>query len=156
MRISWVERGVFAAGGIPLSKNDVEQLHQQGIRAILTLTELPLTHQREITSALLTQSDITAFHFPIVDQFPPEAEKVAEAVAFMDQMKGENRPVYVHCHAGIGRTGTMLHVYYLSHGLSLDEAREKVKTGKFTSQFFMLSETQQAFLEAFAAKFTSE
>lgn len=155
MRISWVEPRILAAGGIPLSKTDVDDLHQQGIRAILTLTELPLTHQREITSALLTQSDITTFHFPIVDQFPPEAEKVAEAVAFIDRMKGENRPVYVHCHAGIGRTGTILHAYYLSHGFSMEAAKEKVKAGKFTSQFFMLSETQQAFLEAFAAKLTS-
>jgi atypical dual specificity phosphatase len=150
MKIAWIEAAKLAAGGIPLGLGDLEDLHQQGIRAIVTLTEPPITNQREITPEVLSQLDIEAFHFPIVDQYPPEAERVADGVRFVDQMMAQGRPVYVHCHAGVGRTGTFLHAYYLKKGSSLDEAKAKVKAGKFTSQFLMLSDTQRAFLEQFA------
>ena len=152
MRISWLEEKKLAAGGIPLGVGDLEDLQRQGIRAIVTLTEPPITNQREITFEVLSQLDIEVFHFPIVDQYPPEAARVADGVRFVDQMTMEGRPVYVHCHAGVGRTGTFLHAYYLEKGSNLDEAKAKVKTGKFTSQFLMLSNTQRAFLEEFAAE----
>lgn len=150
MKIDWIEDAKLAAGGIPLGLGDLEDLHRQGIRAIVTLTESPITHQREITPEVLRHLDIEAFHFPIVDQFPPQVEQVADGVRFVDQMMAEGRPVYVHCHAGIGRTGTFLHAYYLAKGASLEEAKAKVKASKLTSQFLMLSDAQRAFLEQLA------
>ena len=45
----------------------------------------------------------------------------------------------------------MLHAYYLAEGLDLAEAKIKVRTRKPSSQFFMLSDAQKAFLETFAA-----
>lgn len=146
-----MEAGVLAAGGIPIGQSDLEDLCAKGIRAILTLTELPITNQREITPELLAKSDVMVLHFPIIDQHPPEIERVAHALEFIDQMRAEGRPVYLHCAAGIGRTGTMLHAYYISQGFSLDQAKEKVKTHKLTSQFLMLSDTQRAFLEQLAS-----
>jgi protein-tyrosine phosphatase len=66
-------------------------------------------------------------------------------------MKAQGKPILLHCHAGSGRTGTMLHAYYLAEGLDLAEAKIKVRTRKPSSQFFMLSDAQKAFLETFAA-----
>lgn len=117
---------------------------------MVTLVEHPLTIQKEITPDVLDKMGLTCLHAPIKDQHPPDAAVAEMVVQFIDQMKAQSRPVYVHCHAGIGRTGTMLHGYYLTQGLSLEEAKTRVRAGKPSSQFLMLSDTQRVFLEEMA------
>lgn len=75
MKISWIEPQRLAASYIPLGANDIQSLYAQGIRAILSLTEQPLTALREITPDLLTGLDLTYFHVPIPDQHPPTREQ---------------------------------------------------------------------------------
>ena len=150
MRITWVEPGSLAASGIPLGVKDLRSLYEQGIRAIVTLTEHPLTVQKEITPQVLADIGLTCLHAPIVDQYPPDVATVQDTTQFINQMIAQGQPVLVHCHAGIGRTGTMLHAYYLAEGLSLVEAKAKVKASSPTIQFIMLSNTQKVFLEDFA------
>lgn len=150
VKINWIEPGVVAASGIPLGVKDLQSLYEQGIRAIVTLTEHPLTVQEEITTQVLAEIGLTCLHAPIVDQYPPDMATVRETAQFINQMKAQGQPVLLHCHAGVGRTGTMLHAYYLAEGFSLEEAKAKVKTYKPSSQFFMLSDAQKTFLETFA------
>jgi len=151
LKINWVDPGVLAASGIPLGIKDLQSLREQGIQAIVTLTEHPLTVQEGITPQVLEAMGLICLHAPVVDQCSPGEATVWKAAQFVDRMKARNKPVLIHCHAGIGRTGTMLHAYYLAEGLSLDEAKVKVKAAKPTSQFFMLSDDQRKFLEDFAA-----
>jgi protein tyrosine phosphatase len=68
----------------------------------------------------------------------------------IDQMKADGRPIFIHCHAGVGRPGTILHLYFLAQGFSLDEAKAKVKTAR--PQCTLLSEKQRAFLADFASR----
>lgn len=151
MKISWIEPDFLAASGIPLDKKDLVSLKNQGICAIITLTEYPLTKQKEITNKLFDELDITPYHIPIVDHQPPKSvDVVDELKSIIDGMRMQSKPVLVHGHAGIGRTGTMLHAYYLASELSLDEAKQKIKLVRPMSQFFMLSNDQQKFLEQFA------
>lgn len=151
MRISWIEPDQLAASGIPLGRDDMESLYQQGIRAIITLTEPPLTNQTEITEKLVSHLGISLFHLPLVDQHPPEdVAMVDELKSIIDGMKAQSKPVLLHCHAGIGRTGTMLHAYFIASGLSLEEAKQKVKSARQMSQYFMLADAQQQFLEELA------
>ena len=150
MRVNWIEPGTIAAGGIPLGLKDLQSLQAQGIRAIVSLTEHPLTIQTAITEPRLAELGLTYLHIPITDQYPPDRPAVRETARFINRMKAQGQPVLLHCHAGIGRTGTMLHAYYLLQGLSLEAAKAKVKAGKPSSQFIMLSDTQKAFLEELA------
>ena len=150
MKIEWVEPGVIAAGGIPVGIQDLRSLHDQGIRAVVTLVEHPLTTQTKITSNILDEIGLVCLHAPIKDQHPPDMATVKMVGQFIDRMRAQRCPVYAHCHAGVGRTGTMLHAYYLTQGLSLEEVKEKVRAGKPSSQFLMLSDAQRAFLEKVA------
>ena len=151
MKISWIEPDVLAASPLPMDSVDIRSLHEQGIRAIITLTESSVTSQRTITPALLDDLGITNFHLPIEDYLNPTNEQVAEAVAFIDRMQAENKPTLIHCYAGQGRTGTMLHAYYLTKGWSLDDACKHVSEMRPICVFRDLSHEQQTFLRDFAA-----
>jgi atypical dual specificity phosphatase len=147
LRFSWIVPGVLAAGSIPFSAKDIRSLHQQGIRAIVSLTIYPLTTSRDITSDLFNELDITYFHSPVQDNYPPDLVQARKIIQFIAQMETEGRTTYIHCHAGVGRTGTILHAYFLNQGLSLEEAREQVKSCRI--QCILLSDEQKSFLKEF-------
>lgn len=144
MKISWIEPNLLAASAIPIDAKDLQSLHDQGLRAIISLTEQPLTIFKSISMELLKKIDIIYLHVPVPDQHPPTMEQAHAIVQFIEAMRTQQRPVLVHCHAGIGRTGTILHLYYIAQSLSFDQANDMVKRRRPYSA--MLSSRQQAFL----------
>ena len=147
MKFDWIEPGVLAASSIPFNAKDIRSLHQQGIRAIVSLTSHPLTTLRDVTPDLFNELDITYLHAPIRDHYPPDLAQAQRIIDFITRMKTEQRPTFIHCHAGVGRTGTMLHAYFLAEGLSLEEAKTRVKSRRI--QCMLLSERQKSFLKEF-------
>jgi atypical dual specificity phosphatase len=153
MKLSWIEPHMLAASGIPLDAKDLRSLRAQGIRAILSLTEHSLLIFREITPTLLADLDMTYLHVPIPDQHPPTAEQAQQILHLITMMRAQHRPLFVHCHAGVGRTGTILHLYYLAQGFSWDETKAKIRATRV--QCLLLAEEQQAFLRAYTTATTS-
>jgi len=49
MKISWIEPDVLAASAIPIDAKDLQSLHDQGVRAIISLTEQPVTSFKSIS-----------------------------------------------------------------------------------------------------------
>jgi atypical dual specificity phosphatase len=100
-----------AAGPVEVLDADLAWLQQQGIAAILSLTETPLDEE------VLTRHGFASLHLPVVDLTPPAPEQLHEALAFIDHHRAHGRPVAVHCLMGQGRTGTVLAAYLIRTGL---------------------------------------
>ena len=115
----WVLPGELAGMAFPLPHSWYE-LRLEGVRAVVTLTGEPPTDP--------TEHGLTWLHHPIVDFGIPDPAGLERTIAWMKAEVEEGRPVVVHCHAGLGRTGTVLAAYLgRVHGVQAGAAIEKVR-----------------------------
>lgn len=121
----WVIEGRLLAGCYPGGKrpNDVERrlgaLLAAGFDSFIDLTEpgeLP-------PYQLYLPGHVRYARKPIPDHgVPRQAAQMGEILAELDAALAEGRRVYVHCRAGIGRTGTVIACHLAAGGLDGDAA----------------------------------
>ena len=70
-----------------------------------------------------------------------------EFVRFVNEQRKIQRPVAVHCEAGLGRTGTMLALYLIAEGQSAETAIRKIRE---VEKVAVETTGQIQFLEEFA------
>lgn len=121
--------------------DDLAWLREQGIGALLTLTEEPLPLDA------LARHDLDGLHIPVLDMSAPTPRQFEEALAFIDRMRAAGRAVAVHCLMGQGRTGTILAAYLIRAGASADEAVTRVRA---VCPNAVCAPVQQGALRAFA------
>ncbi len=66
-------------------------------------------------------------YLPTIDDDAPTIEHLEQGVAFIEQAINNNQKVYIHCAGGIGRAPTMAVAYFISQGMSLNNAIALIK-----------------------------
>jgi protein tyrosine/serine phosphatase len=109
----WIEPWL-ARGGEP-NPAGYKWLHDTGIKTVVNL------RAEDDTEAALDQSlGLAHVQVPVVDNHAPSLQQALDWLAFC--ATASNRPIFVHCQSGHGRTSTFCILVRLAQGVALDEA----------------------------------
>lgn len=128
-------------GGQPTEKG-FEKLKAMGVTMVVNLRL-----EDDDEEPLVRRLGMTPVWLPIPDTCAPTQEQVAK---FHELLARPNEKIYVHCSAGIFRTGTMVATYRLKKGQPWADTFAEMKAIGFDPEWLM-ADTEVAFLEAYAA-----
>ena len=133
----WVLPGRLLAGEYPgaadeqTAKKRLSALLDVGIRTFVDLTDEDDINEGSksvqtycsLLRALMEnrRTEVTYMRVPIPDQTVPSVWTVRCILDVVDRSIADENPVYVHCWAGRGRTGTVVGCYLKRHGLASDQ-----------------------------------
>ena len=115
------ERRLNSGGALNAYDDELPELYSAGIRAVVGLLNIPSD------AAVFETAGFAFLCLPVPDGGPPTLEQATEFVRFVNEQRQVQRPVAVHCEAGLGRTGTMLAVYLIAQGDSAEAAIRRIR-----------------------------
>jgi len=113
----WVLPGRLLAGAHPAVHLDA--LLDAGIDSFVDLTR---THEAAAPYALELRGRAHWHGYAITDYAVPRERLMRDILAAIDTELARGARVYVHCHAGVGRTGTAIGCWLVEQGLVGEEA----------------------------------
>lgn len=131
----WVIPGKLLAGPNPGAWNEaqarqrVRRLLDLGVTFFIDLTESSESrgyHDLLNSEAMAMRREATYRQMSIVDMDVPSHDHMAAILDMIDMAINRGRTVYVHCMAGLGRTGTIVGCYLVRHGMAGDEALDEI------------------------------
>lgn len=115
------ERRLNLGGALAAYDDELPELYSAGIRAVVSL--LNITSD----AAIFESAGFSFLSLPVPDGGAPTLEQAEVFVRFVEDQRKAQRPVAVHCEAGLGRTGTMLATYLITQSASAEEAIQRIR-----------------------------
>jgi protein-tyrosine phosphatase len=132
-------RGIPFMTGIPIMKFSQitpeiyvgAQHHQAGKRKLERLGINGAVNMRvEFDDAAHSLALEHYCHLPTVDDTAPTLEHLQQGIDFIRRVTAGGGKIYIHCAGGIGRAPTMAAAYFISQGLSVDDAITLIKESR--------------------------
>jgi len=101
-------------GGLDASLRMILQEHQISTIIDLTCPSDGVTQPLDELSAALPNLEVHSF--PIPDMGVPSQPLLLAILDAIDAARSQRRNIYLHCVAGIGRSGTIIACWYIRHG----------------------------------------
>ena len=140
--LTWVT-SQLAVGHAPMSYEELHSIREQSIDGIVNLCgEYCDLHQ------IQKDFGFEVYYLPVQDNEAPSLQEVEKALQWLDEAIYLEKKILVHCHFGIGRTGTFVTSYLLRRGFTMKLARRKLKKTRAESTSF----NQWWFLRKFGKK----
>lgn len=140
------ERRLNCGGVLNAYQDELPELYSAGIRAIVSLLNIPAD------AVVFETSGFSFLCLPVADGGAPTTEQVTEFIRFVEEQRSLKRPLAVHCEAGLGRTGTMLAAYLISQGEAPEAAIRRIRE---VEKVAVETPRQIRFLEQFAEQLRS-
>lgn len=125
----WVIPGKLLAGAHPdamvaeSAKYILQEFLKAKVGVFIDLTEVYNNYTEIILEeAAILELSVEYLHLPIDDMSIPTPEQMTHILDIIDSSIEAGKAVYVHCFAGLGRTGTVVGCYLVRHGLSGKQA----------------------------------
>jgi atypical dual specificity phosphatase len=83
-------------------------------------------HRTLVTPEQVREQGLIDCYQPVADFTAPTLNQIDRMIRFIERSVAGGKPVAVSCHAGIGRTGTILACYLVKKGRFAEEAMQEV------------------------------
>jgi atypical dual specificity phosphatase len=124
LNFSWLVPGEVAGHRAPESVDDLDYLKSKGVTVLVRMIE---QHKAKVTMSQVVNHGFIDVHEPVIDFEPPSQIQIDKMIESIKQYVAKGRLVGVSCHAGKGRTGTILACYLVSKCLTAEQALAELK-----------------------------
>jgi len=122
-------------------------LRDLGISRLINLADRPFDPK------LAASFGMRVYHEPIPDMYPPSMPQAASLCQKIDAWLRAGEVIAIHCHAGLGRTGTMLAAYWIHVQADCTSGEQALQHVRQRHAGWVQSVEQIEFLDHFAQVF---